>query len=59
MVKRFLLGFAVGVGLMYYYLHHGDEVATNAKEWGTKAASNYRADPHKKAVDELLSGRKH
>jgi hypothetical protein len=58
MLKRFILGFAVGMGLMYYYLHHGEEVAQDAKQWGTKAASQYRGDKDRKLADDILDSHK-
>jgi hypothetical protein len=58
MLKRFILGFAVGMGAMYYYLHHGEEVAQDAKQWGSKAASEYRGDKDRKLADEVLNTQK-
>jgi hypothetical protein len=58
MLKRFILGFAVGMGLMYYYLHHGEEVAQDAKQWGSKAASEYRGDKQRKLADEVLNSQR-
>ena len=54
MVKRFMIGFVAGLGLMYYYLHYYNVVAGDAKQWGTKAASSYRGDKTKSLADELL-----
>jgi hypothetical protein len=58
MVKRFMIGFVVGLGLMYYYLHHMDETVEDATQWGTKAASSYRGDKHKSLADEVLEKHK-
>ena len=54
MVKKFLIGFIAGLGLMYYYLYYVDETVEDASEWGTKAASSYRGDKHKGLADEVL-----
>jgi hypothetical protein len=51
MVKRFAIGFAVGVGLMYWYVHHGGEFFAGAASWTKKSASQYSDDTARKAVD--------
>jgi hypothetical protein len=43
---------------MYYYLYRGDEVVDAGKQWGTKAASQYRGDKQRQAADEVLNDRK-
>jgi len=58
MLRRFILGFVVGLGLMYYYLHHGEQVVGEAKQWGSSAASHYRGDRDRNLADELLNARK-
>ena len=55
MFKRFVLGFLVGVGLMYYYLHHGDELAATTGRWFGGAASKYRDDRQHDAAREVLN----
>jgi len=57
MLKRFLLGFILGIGLMYYYLHYSEEVATDATHWAEKSASRYRGDKHRRLADEIIKGR--
>jgi hypothetical protein len=58
MLKRFILGFALGMGLMYYYLRHGEEVAQDAERWGSKAASEYRGDKDRKLADDIVNSQK-
>jgi len=53
-MKRFVIGFLLGVGLMYYYLHHADEVKTLSARWFTRNAAKYRGDPHHEAAREAL-----
>jgi hypothetical protein len=53
-MKRFVIGFLVGVGLMYYYLHQGEAVQTGVSRWFQTSASNYRDDAQQKAAQEAL-----
>lgn len=52
--KRFFLGFLAGIGLMYWFLHHGDATWQQAWSWLQKNASTYRGDQaHEKAKEVL------
>jgi len=53
-MKRFAIGFIVGVGIMYYYLHYGDSVKSDTRTWFQGAASNYRDDKAAGAAKEAL-----
>jgi len=53
-MKRFVIGFVIGVGVMYYYLHYGDRFRSDATGWFQGSASNYRGDAHHKAAREAL-----
>jgi hypothetical protein len=53
-MKRFLIGFVAGVGLMYYYLHYGEAVKLGTRSWFHREASKYRDDKvHHAAKDAL------
>ncbi len=60
-MKRFVIGFAVGVGLMYYYLHYGEIVQSGTNGWFKGAASKYRDDKQHQAARDALgeSERRH
>lgn len=51
MVKRFVVGFAVGVGLMYWYVHHSEGILADAARWTKESASQYSDDTARKAVE--------
>jgi hypothetical protein len=53
-MKRFVIGFAVGVGVMYYYLHYGNRIRSSTTGWFEGSASSYRGDTHQKAAREAL-----
>ena len=57
MYKRFFLGFLAGVGLMYYYLHYGDDLKFGTTRWFGGAASKYRDDKQHKAATDILGER--
>ncbi|GIW45715.1 MAG: hypothetical protein KatS3mg077_2997 [Candidatus Binatia bacterium] len=52
--KRFVLGFAVGVGVMYWVLHHGESTWGEAWSWLNKNASTYRGDAAHERAREIL-----
>ncbi len=54
MLKRFVLGFCVGVGLMYYYLHNGEDVWGGVSRWFGGTASKVRGDSEHRAAHEVL-----
>ncbi|MBI4518844.1 MAG: hypothetical protein HY699_23875 [Deltaproteobacteria bacterium] len=52
-MKRFVIGFAIGMGLMYWYLENGERVFGNANSWMEKSASGYRHDRVHDAAKEV------
>lgn len=56
MFKRFMIGFVVGISAMYWYIHNGDAVVSDAGGWMEKSASAYRND-HTHEVIEQQTGR--
>ena len=56
-LKRFTIGFAVGIGLMYWYLHYSEATRLSTISWFSHAASNYRGDPTHKAAKEEFGER--
>jgi hypothetical protein len=53
-MKRFTIGFIVGVALMYWYLNNGEAVEQFTRGWFAGAASKYRDDKaHSLAHDAL------
>ena len=58
-MKRFVIGFAVGVGLMYYYLHYNEIMRSEANGWFKGAASKYRDDKQHQAAREVLGESEH
>lgn len=54
MFKRFMIGFVLGLGIMYWYLNNSEESWSDIIGWGDKAASGYRGDKDKAAADELF-----
>jgi hypothetical protein len=51
MLKRFMVGFVVGIGAMYWYLHYYDAAFTGANSWVERSASHYRGDHHHEIAD--------
>jgi len=58
-MKRFVIGFAVGVGLMYYYLHYNELMRSEATGWFKGVASKYRDDKQHTAAREALGESEH
>ena len=58
-MKRFVIGFVVGVGLMYYYLHYNEVMRSGASSWFNGAASKYRDDKQHKAARDVLGESEH
>ncbi|MBP1683932.1 MAG: hypothetical protein H6Q33_75 [Deltaproteobacteria bacterium] len=56
-MKRFLIGFLVGLGLMHWYLQHGDTMQTEARRWFERSGTNYRGDKMHDAAREALGER--
>ena len=60
-MKRFVIGFVIGVGLMYYYLHYAELMKSDTQDWFQGAASKYRDDKQHQAARDALgeSERRH
>jgi hypothetical protein len=58
MVKRFVLGFLLGVGVMYWYIHHSEAFLEGASQWMENSASEYRGDREHRAVLEETGQRR-
>jgi hypothetical protein len=58
-MKRFVIGFVLGVGLMYYYLHYTEIVQADATSWFKGAASKYRDDKQHQAARDVLGESEH
>jgi hypothetical protein len=58
-MKRFVIGFLVGIGLMYLYLNKSDTVQTEVNRWLYGAASKYRGDTEHQAAREALGEGEH
>lgn len=56
--KRFGLGFVLGVGLMYWFLHYADTTKSDTMAWFGGNASKYRGDKRHQAADEALDSNK-
>ena len=55
-MKRFIIGFIVGIGIMYWYLRNGEAVEMQARRWFEGSASRYRDDKQHEAAREILGG---
>lgn len=55
--KRFVMGFVVGIGLMYWYLHYSETAKSDTMTWFRGAASNYRDDRQHEAAKNALGER--
>ena len=52
MLKRFMIGFVLGIGAMYWYIHNADSTVADADRWMKSSASAYRDDRVHRAVDQ-------
>jgi hypothetical protein len=52
MFKRFMIGFVVGIGAMYWYIHNAETVMDNAGSWMERSASAYRDDKTHELVEQ-------
>jgi hypothetical protein len=51
MFKRFMIGFVLGVGAMYWYIHNAEATFADANQWMQRSASQYRDDKIHDVVD--------
>jgi hypothetical protein len=57
-MKKFAIGFAIGIGLMYWYLENSSQLFNRGEEWMNRSASGYRGDRvHDAARNVLDEGR--
>jgi hypothetical protein len=52
MLKRFLIGFVLGIGAMYWYIHNSDDLVGGTSRWFERSASGYRDDKVHRAIEE-------
>lgn len=57
MLKRFLIGFVLGIVVMYWFIHSSGDVMSDASGWMERSASRYRGDRQHQAVDEQTGQR--
>ena len=57
MFKRFMIGFIVGSGLMYWYLYQSEWAVSEASSVVERRASQYRGDARRQAADDVLGNR--
>ena len=56
MLKRFMIGFVVGIGAMYWYIHNAADTMADADQWMKRSASAYRDDRVHQAVEQETGG---
>jgi len=54
MFKRFMIGFTLGFGLMYWWIYQSDGTVAEAERLMQRSASEYRGDAHRRMADEAL-----
>jgi hypothetical protein len=52
MLKRFMIGFVLGVGAMYWYIHYSQAAFSGADQWVERSASYYRGDRDHQLVEQ-------
>jgi len=52
MFKRFMIGFVVGIGAMYWYIHNSSAAVSDADQWMQRSASAYRGDRDHELVEQ-------
>lgn len=53
MLKRFMIGFVLGIGAMYWYIHNADNTMSDASQWMQRSASHYRDDKMHDTVGDV------
>jgi hypothetical protein len=51
MLKRFVIGFVLGIGAMYWYIHSSEDILANTAGWFERSASGYRDDKAHQAIE--------
>jgi hypothetical protein len=49
--KRFVIGFVLGIGLMYWYIHNGESALARFDSWMEGSAAKYRGDSSHQAIE--------
>jgi hypothetical protein len=57
MFKRFVIGFIIGVLVMYWYIHRSAQTVAGVSGWIERSASEYRGDRDHEAIDQQTQGR--
>jgi hypothetical protein len=52
--KRFVIGFALGMGAMYWYLTDSAPLKSQVQGWFSRSAAGYRGDRTHEAARDLL-----
>lgn len=52
MLKRFIIGFVIGVGAVYWYIHNYESTLSDADQWMERSASQYRGDRDHQLVED-------
>lgn len=52
MLKRFAVGFVLGLGMMYWYIHYYESTFDDANQWMERSASHYRGDRDHQIVEQ-------
>lgn len=53
MLKRFIVGFVVGIGAMYWYINYSENALAGADQWMERSASQYRGDRDHQVADQV------
>lgn len=46
-----MIGFVLGIGLMYWYIHNGEDLLAGMDSWMSGSASKYRGDSTHRAIE--------
>lgn len=49
--KRFMIGLVLGIGLMYWYIHNGEDLLASMDSWMSGSAAKYRGDSTHRAIE--------
>lgn len=51
--RKFVMGFLLGLGITYWYLHQAESTQKDTTAWFGGASSNYRGDSRRQAADSI------
>jgi hypothetical protein len=46
-----MIGFVLGIGLMYWYIHNGEDLLANMDSWMSGSAAKYRGEGTHRAIE--------